>query len=187
MKIKSFYIQGRLDVRLILIIMLTFGGLSVAQVYAYTSPRSSTVHDSPHSGLSSLAPSAPWLHVPHLREDSSMDYLAQSSSEGRRASSATSSRKSNVANTSSRSPRSAARSEQRSRQGRAILRSEKTFKMGGSGKSTVIDFDETDITGERRDPGVGFVQSTFAERKSNFVKIRREWHDAMIKSTQFVD
>lgn len=116
-----------------------------------------------------------------------MYYLAQASSDEKRRTSSTAKRKSSVANTSARSPRSAARSEQRSSQGRAILRSEKKFKMGGSAKSTVIDFDDTDITGERRDPGVGFVQSTFAERKSNFVKIRREWHDAMIKSTQFVD
>lgn len=83
--------------------------------------------------------------------------------------------------------RSAARSQKKAKNRSAILRSEKSYKIGRGEKSTVIDFDETDITGERRDPGVGFVQSTLSERKSNFVKIRREWHYAMTQSTQLVD
>ena len=93
----------------------------------------------------------------------------------------------NVVDTTSAAPRSAARSKKRAKNRSSILRTEKTYNIRGGNKSTVIDFDETDITGERRDPGVGFVQSTFSERKSDFVKIRREWHYAMIQSTQLVD
>ena len=59
--------------------------------------------------------------------------------------------------------------------------------MGKGTGQAVIDFDDTDITGERRDPGVGFVQSTHGAKSGNFVKIRKEWHDAMVKSTQLVD
>ena len=69
-----------------------------------------------------------------------------------------------------------------------MLTSEKSYKVNkGKMANTSIDFDETDITGQRRDPGVGFVKSTSKGDAMNFVKIRRKWHDSMVKSTLLVD
>ena len=68
-----------------------------------------------------------------------------------------------------------------------MLTSEKSYKMQKGKMADTIDFDETDITGQRRDPGVGFVKSTSKGDSMNFVKIRRKWHDSMVKSTLLVD
>ena len=69
-----------------------------------------------------------------------------------------------------------------------FLTSEKTYKVKkGVAKDTVIDFDETDIAGERRDPSVGFVKTPVLRGGNAFVKIRREWHDTMITSTLLIE
>ena len=91
---------------------------------------------------------------------------------------------------STRSERASKYGSKASKTRRSVLKTEKkySYKTGKSAnKDTVIDFDETDITGERRDPGVGFVKSAVTERSGQFVKIRKEWHDAMVKSVQLVD
>lgn len=71
---------------------------------------------------------------------------------------------------------------------RRVLSTEKRFtQKKGAPKDTNIDFDEIDITGQRKDPGVGFVRSTVSGSGQDFINIRKEWHDAMVQSTLLVD
>lgn len=68
-----------------------------------------------------------------------------------------------------------------------VISSEKRYSQSGVNKDTNIDFDEIDITGQRKDPGVGFVRTTVTKRGRDFVNIRREWHDAVVQSTLLVE
>ncbi|MCY4380224.1 MAG: hypothetical protein OXC40_01450, partial [Proteobacteria bacterium] len=88
---------------------------------------------------------------------------------------------------STRSKRAAKYGNKKTQNRREIITKEKSFKMSKGRKNTVIDFEETDITGQRRDPGVSFVRSALTEEGGEFVQIRKKWHDAMVKSTQLVD
>ncbi|MCY4444562.1 MAG: hypothetical protein OXC44_07180 [Proteobacteria bacterium] len=121
-----------------------------------------------------------------LNESSSYDspvLLAQSSRSRRRKA------LENNADNTENAPRDSRRSRKnKKKKGTRVMTSEKSVRVkGGALMDTNIDFDEADITGQRRSPNIGFVKSTVGESGRNFIKVRKEWHDAMVQSTLLVD
>ena len=128
-------------------------------------------------------------------QDTPAILLAQSSSRKKRRT-ATSRNNNNGQKATSR--RGSNRSQRESRRNSSqkknsgerqrVLTTEKRFtQKKGVGRDTSIDFDEIDITGQRKDPGVGFVRSTVGKGGRDFINIRKEWHDTMVQSTLLVD
>lgn len=52
---------------------------------------------------------------------------------------------------------------------------------------TKIDFDETDITGQRRTPLGDYIGQSTSDRKYDFIKIRKEWHEKIYGSAKSLD
>ncbi len=63
-----------------------------------------------------------------------------------------------------------------------ILQGEGKVVKGGS-DSTVVDFDEVSISGERRNPMGSLVNQNKADKDYDFVKIRRDWKSEIFLST----
>ena len=74
----------------------------------------------------------------------------------------------------------------KSKSRKKIISSEKTFKAR-KGRSTKIDFDEVDISGQRKDPMGSLVGSARNQKELNLIQIRREWHKEMIQSASSLD
>jgi hypothetical protein len=51
-------------------------------------------------------------------------------------------------------------------------------------KNTKVDFDESTITGERKNPFATMLNSRDQEFNKGFINIRKNWHDKMIMSVQ---
>lgn len=67
-----------------------------------------------------------------------------------------------------------------------ILSSERTFKAK-KGAKTNLNFDEVDISGQRKTP-LGSMVGTLKDRKGfNFIEIRKEWHNEMVQSASNLD
>ncbi len=50
--------------------------------------------------------------------------------------------------------------------------------------STVVDFEEVSISGERRDPMGSMINQKNADKDYNFVRIRKDWQGEISQSTQ---
>ena len=117
--------------------------------------------------------------------------ISQSSTRSRRnqASSSSTKRSNNRSSASSRkiTQKSPKKSKKKSKVREKFLTSEKSYTVKKGNRNTVIDFDETDITGERRDPNIGFVKSPILKGGNEFVQVRKQWHDTMISSTLLIE
>jgi hypothetical protein len=51
-------------------------------------------------------------------------------------------------------------------------------------KNTKVDFDESTITGERKNPFATMLNSRDQQFNKGFINIRKNWHDKMIMSVQ---
>lgn len=78
--------------------------------------------------------------------------------------------------------------KKRSSEGRQrILSSEKSFKSQKGASKTNLDFDEVDISGQRKTPLGSMVGSTRDKKGFNFIEVRREWHNEMVQSASRLD
>ena len=53
--------------------------------------------------------------------------------------------------------------------------------------SSVVDFEETSITGARKTPMGSMVEQSKIDKNYDFVDIRKNWHPEMIKSATSLD
>jgi len=67
---------------------------------------------------------------------------------------------------------------------------EKNITREGSAKRndrTKIDFESTDIDGQRKLPLGSILNNTKSDKNYNFVRIRTDWHPEMIQSASSLD
>lgn len=55
------------------------------------------------------------------------------------------------------------------------------------GRSSVVDFDETSITGVRKNPMGTMIEQSKGDRGSDFIEVRKNWHMEMIQTANSLD
>ena len=78
------------------------------------------------------------------------------------------------------------RLKKRSKGRKRIISGEKRYKSK-KGSKTNLDFDEVDISGQRKTPMGSMIGSAKNRKGFNFIEIRKEWHDEMIQSASNLD
>lgn len=63
-----------------------------------------------------------------------------------------------------------------------ITREAKSAKAGKAGDKTKVNFDEVDISGQRKTPLGDMVNNNRLKKDYDFIKIRQRWHPEMIES-----
>ena len=74
----------------------------------------------------------------------------------------------------------ASAAEKKARQ--KIISAEKVVKSKKGARSTSIDFDSVDISGERKMPLGSTVMQTRGYKDGSLIKVRHDWHNEMIQS-----
>lgn len=176
--------------------IFAFTSVSISKAYASYADNTHDVSFSPASATALSSSIKFYEHLEILTEKSERTteiLLAQSSRDRRRqAVSASGKRPSSQSRNAAGGARGYAQGQQINNTSsvgrRRVMTSEKrvTLKRGRGGK-TNINFDEIDITGERRDPALSFIKSESQGEGRDLVQIRKEWHDSMINSTLLVD
>jgi hypothetical protein len=67
---------------------------------------------------------------------------------------------------------------------RNIIREASTKKGGDKSK---IDFDDADISGERKNPLGSLVNQNKPDKEYDFVKLRYSWHPEMVQSAASIE
>jgi hypothetical protein len=69
-----------------------------------------------------------------------------------------------------------------------VISSEKSFTVKkGAKDSQKLDFDSTDIGGERKAPLGSLINQSKSDKNFDFIKIRLRWHPEMISSASELD